>query len=253
MDLWGSAPFPSTSDFHYYVAFSNAYSKYTWIYFIKNKSETLHAFKLFHKFTKSQFNTTIKVVQSNFGGEFRSFTEYLIELGVSHRLRCPHTYHQSGTVECKHKHIVEMGLTLLFHVSLPLHFWEHSFASSVHVISWLPIAGLAHFQSPFFALYCKYPLYDALRVFACLCFTFTCLYNKHKLDFQSHEFVHLGVSSQHKGYKYLRRLSRICISKGVIFHEDVFPYPTLFSTPTCEPSDRDYHTESIPFPSIFEF
>lgn len=38
--------------------------------------------KLFHKYVTTQFNIMIKVVQSDFGGELRSFTSYLKELGV---------------------------------------------------------------------------------------------------------------------------------------------------------------------------
>jgi histone deacetylase 1/2 len=49
----------------------------------------------------------------------------LHELGIQHRLTCPHTSHQNGTVERKHRQIVEMGLTLLSHASLPLKFWDH--------------------------------------------------------------------------------------------------------------------------------
>lgn len=34
---------PSSSNFLYYVAFVDAYIKYTWIYFLKNKSEVVYA------------------------------------------------------------------------------------------------------------------------------------------------------------------------------------------------------------------
>lgn len=60
MNLWGLAPFSSTSGFIYYVAFINVYSKYILIYFLKHKFEIFHAFKLFHKFFQTQFNTAVK-------------------------------------------------------------------------------------------------------------------------------------------------------------------------------------------------
>jgi hypothetical protein len=34
-------------------------------------------------------------------------------VGIHHRLICPHTHEQNGTVERRHRHIVETGLTLL--------------------------------------------------------------------------------------------------------------------------------------------
>lgn len=40
-----------------------------------------------------------------------------------HRLTSRRNPHQNGTIE--RKHIVKMGLTLLYHASLPLTFWDH--------------------------------------------------------------------------------------------------------------------------------
>lgn len=36
-DLWGPASNPSSSSFIYYMPFIDAYTKYTWIYFLKQK------------------------------------------------------------------------------------------------------------------------------------------------------------------------------------------------------------------------
>jgi hypothetical protein len=41
-------------------------------------------------------------------------------VGISHLVSCPHTHQQNGVVECKHYHIVEMSLSLLAIVSMPL-------------------------------------------------------------------------------------------------------------------------------------
>ena len=57
--------------------------------------------------------STIKAVQSDWGREFRPFTKFLTQNGIQHRLICPHTHHQNGVVERKHRNIVELGLTLL--------------------------------------------------------------------------------------------------------------------------------------------
>lgn len=56
------------------------------------------------------------------GGEYKPFTTFLSNHGITHRLICPHTHHQNGVVERKHRHIVELGLTLLHHPFLPLAF-----------------------------------------------------------------------------------------------------------------------------------
>ena len=51
---------------------------------------------------------------------------------------CPHTHHQNGVVERKHRYVVELGLTLLSQAELPLHYWDHAFVSSVYLINRLP-------------------------------------------------------------------------------------------------------------------
>lgn len=107
-DLWGPAPSPSHGGYFYYVAFVDACTKYTWIYFLKNKFDAISAFKQFHSLVQTRFSKEIKDVQSDWGGEFRTFTRFLTDLGIQYRLTCPHTSHQNGTVERKHRKIVEI-------------------------------------------------------------------------------------------------------------------------------------------------
>jgi histone deacetylase 1/2 len=158
-DLWGSAHTPSHCGYSYYIAFVDACTKYTWLYFLKRKSDALSAFTQFHTLVKTQFQTQIKSVQSDWGGEFRSISSLLSSLGINHIITCPHTSHQNGTVERRHRSIVETGLTLLSHAQMPLHFWDHSFTTIVYLLNRLPTASLTKFSSPFHALYQKLPDY----------------------------------------------------------------------------------------------
>jgi histone deacetylase 1/2 len=138
-DLWGPAPFSSYYGYNYYITFVDTYTKYTWIYFLKNKSDALKAFTQFLTFIQNQFHTSIKALQSDWGGEFRPFTALLNTLGIQHRLTCPHTSHQNGIVERKHRQLVEMGLTLLSKASLPLKFWDHALLTAVYLINRLTL------------------------------------------------------------------------------------------------------------------
>jgi histone deacetylase 1/2 len=229
-DLWGRAPFVSYYGYNYYITFVDTYTKYTWIYFLKAKSDALQAFTQFLALINTQFKTTIKALHSDWGGEFRPFTELLNKLGIQHRLTCPHTSHQNGTVERKHRQIVEMGLTLLSHASMLLKYWDHSFTQAVYLINRLPSNALPKFNSPHHALFQSQPDYSQIKVFGCLCFPHLRTYNRHKLQFRSSPCVYLGVSPQHKGHKCLDSQGRVYISKDVIFHELKFPYMSLFGT-----------------------
>ena len=59
-DLWGPSPTPSRDDYNYYINLLDDFSRYTWIYPLKLKSEALDVFKLFKLQVENQFNTTIK-------------------------------------------------------------------------------------------------------------------------------------------------------------------------------------------------
>ncbi|MCH92265.1 retrovirus-related Pol polyprotein from transposon TNT 1-94, partial [Trifolium medium] len=83
-DLWGPSPSPSKLGYNYYISFVDAYSKYTWIYLLKSKSDALLIFKQFKTMVELQFGHPLKSLQTDWGGEFRPFTKFLTELGVTH-------------------------------------------------------------------------------------------------------------------------------------------------------------------------
>ena len=79
-------------------------------------------FKQFKLQVENQFDDTIKYAQFDNGGEFKSFITFLQQAGTEHRFSCPYNSAQNGRFERKHKHIVEIGLALLAHDSLPMKF-----------------------------------------------------------------------------------------------------------------------------------
>ncbi|KAG8483232.1 hypothetical protein CXB51_022211 [Gossypium anomalum] len=217
-DLWGPASVACEGHL-YYVSFVDMYSRFTWVYLVKRKSQALECFSQFQKMIATQFGKTIKKFQSDWGGEFRAFASILADQGILHRVSCPHTSEQNGVVEHKHRHIVETGLTLLAQANLPMQYWGYAFRSAVHLINWLPTPVL-HGQSP-------YQKYDHLRVFGCCCFPYLRPFQRHKLDFRSQPCTFLGYSSQHKGYYCLTPDGSVIISRHVVFDEHRY----LFSLP----------------------
>ena len=69
-DLWGPSHSTSYSSFKYYLSFIDAFSRYTWIFPIKTKAETMSVFQIFKLSVELQLNTKIKSVQSDWGGEY---------------------------------------------------------------------------------------------------------------------------------------------------------------------------------------
>ncbi|PNY18109.1 retrovirus-related Pol polyprotein from transposon TNT 1-94 [Trifolium pratense] len=85
------APFVSYNGYNYYITFVDTFTKYTWIYFLKAKSDAIKAFSQFLALVHNQFHASIKALQSDWGGEFRPFTTLLSEL-VTSQSQTPDSY-----------------------------------------------------------------------------------------------------------------------------------------------------------------
>jgi hypothetical protein len=225
-DVWGPAP-TSVGRHDFYVSFIDDYSKYTWIYLLRRKSEVFSCFKEFRTMVERQFNTKILAVQSDWGGEYQSLNTFFKHLGIAHHVSCPHAHQQNGSAERKHRHIVEVGLSLLAHAQMPLKFWDEAFLTAVFLINRLPTRVLDN-DTPFDRLYKKSPDYSFLRTFGCAVWPNLRPYNSRKLEFRSNRCVFLGYSNLHKGFKCLDPSSgRVYISRDVVFDETVFPFSVL--------------------------
>jgi len=112
-DVWGPALILSPSNFKYYVLFIDDYIRFTWIFSLKQKSETIHAFIQFKSLVENQFNKKIKALQCDGGCEFKPVQKIAIESKIQFRMSCPYTSQQNGRAERKYKHVTELGLTLL--------------------------------------------------------------------------------------------------------------------------------------------
>lgn len=180
--MWGPAPCTYSCNYFYYVTFVNACTRFSYICLLKSTFETLSKFKEFHTMIWTQFSLPIKAFQSDWGGKFRSLTHYLTGNGIQHHIICLHTRHQKRVVKRKHKHIVELGLTLMTEAQLPIKLWNHAFITSAYIINRQPIIVIDH-EVPYQKLFNKTPDYRCLPVFRCSCFPLIKPYNKHNLDF----------------------------------------------------------------------
>jgi histone deacetylase 1/2 len=180
------------------------------------------------------------------GGEYHRLNKFFTDLGISHRVSCPHTHQQNGTTERKHRHIVETGLTLLAHASALYHFWGDAFSTACFLINRLP-SRVINMETPIERLLGEMPDYTFLKVFGCAYWPHLHPYNRRKLEFHSKQCVSLGYSSIHKGYKCLHiPTNRVCISRDVVFDETVFPFAhlpqnsTIPSTVTTPPTPDQF-------------
>jgi histone deacetylase 1/2 len=140
---------------------------------------------------------------------------------------CPYVHQQNGSAEHKHRRIVEVGLSLLAHASMPLKFWDEAFSTAVFLINRLPSKVIDH-ATPHERLLHQPTDYTFLRTFGCAYWPNLRPYNDHKLAFRSKQCVFLGYSNLHKGCKCLDpSIGKVYISRDVVFDEQVFPFSHL--------------------------
>jgi hypothetical protein len=83
-DVFGHVPVPSLGKSMYYVSFIDDFSRNTWIYFLRKKSEVFDKFKEFKALVENQTENKIKVLRTDNGGEFceNEFEEYCKKCGI---------------------------------------------------------------------------------------------------------------------------------------------------------------------------
>lgn len=218
-DLWGPSPIVSYQGFRYYVVFVDEFSRFSWLYPLHNKGDFYSVFKSFKTLVENQFNAKIKEYKSDGGGEFigQNMKHYLSENGIHHRISCPYTPEQNDVAERKHRHFLELGLSMMFQGHLPLQHWVEAFSTASHIINLLPSSVLNN-KSSFEVLHKKKPDYNILRVFGSACYPCLRPVGAHKFEPKSLQCVLLGYSNQYKGYRCLYPpTGKVYISRHVVF------------------------------------
>uniref|UniRef100_A0A2N9EV01 Integrase catalytic domain-containing protein n=1 Tax=Fagus sylvatica TaxID=28930 RepID=A0A2N9EV01_FAGSY len=148
----------------FYLVLVDDFTKFTWTFFLKHKSDTFQIFTQFQAMVNTQFSLPIKVLRTDCGGEFTSnaFNQFCANKGIIHQLSCPHTPQQNGVAERKHKHLIQCALAILSESKLPMSYWSHAVSTATHLINRLPTPNLSY-NNPWEMLFQKPPDLTYLR------------------------------------------------------------------------------------------
>ena len=120
------------------------FSRATWTFLLHHKFDALHVFSLFLKMINTQFNTLVKTLRSDNGGEFISshFQSLLHSHGIINQRSYLHTQ-QNKVVECKCRHLLEIARSLMFQASLSSPFRGHAILMASSINNRLPSSFLS--------------------------------------------------------------------------------------------------------------
>ena len=107
MDLFGPIAYISIGCNKYGLIIVDDFSRFTWVFFLQNKSEAQGTVKKFIRRAQNEYDLKIKHVRSYNGSEFwnTNVEEFLDEGGIKYELSAPYTQ-QNGIVERKNKTLI---------------------------------------------------------------------------------------------------------------------------------------------------
>ncbi|MCO5608126.1 hypothetical protein L7F22_062332 [Adiantum nelumboides] len=220
-DLCGPMSTSSLSGLCYMLVLVDDFSRYTWVSFLKLKSEAFGSIRDRKAMVEKEKDLKVKSIRSDRGGEFLSenFARWCKSEGIRRQLTTPYTPSQNGVVERKNRTIMEMARAMLAHASLPRSYWAEARNTAVYIQNRSPIHALQD-MIPFQAYYGRKPTVSHFRVFGCSAFIHIPKEKRQKLDFKSRKLLFLGYSAESDAYRLYDPDTRTTtVSRDAVFDE----------------------------------
>jgi transposase InsO family protein len=93
MDLFGPVAYISIVGNKYGLVIVDDYSRFTWVFFLQDKSETQDVLKKFLRRAQNKFDAKVKKVRSDNDTKFKNtqVEDFLDEEGIKHEFSAPYT------------------------------------------------------------------------------------------------------------------------------------------------------------------
>ncbi|KAL0410575.1 UNVERIFIED_CONTAM: Retrovirus-related Pol polyprotein from transposon TNT 1-94 [Sesamum latifolium] len=208
----------------YFLLFIDDYSRKTWVYFLKEKSEVFGTFKKFKAMVENQSGFRIKALRSDRGGEFTSneFKVFYEQNGIHRPMTTPYSPQQNGVAERKNRTILNMARSMLKCKNMPKEYWAEAISCVVYLMN-RSYTKSVHKKTPQEAWSGYKPVVTHLRVFGSIAYTHIPHQKRTKLDDKSARYVFIGYDQNSKGYKlYNPSNGKIEISRDVDLMKKVF-------------------------------
>jgi transposase InsO family protein len=137
MDLFGPIAYISIGGSKYCLVIVDDYSRFTWVFFLREKYQTQETLKRFLRRAQNEFKLRIKKIRSDNGTKFKNsqIKGFLEEEGIKHEFSSPYTPQQNGVLERKNRTLLDMARTMLDEYKTPDWFWVEAINTACYSIN----------------------------------------------------------------------------------------------------------------------
>jgi transposase InsO family protein len=206
MDLFGPTSFMSIDGNSYCLMIVDDYSRFTWVYFLQDKSNVFETFKSFSILAQNQFDFDIKKVRSDNGSELKNarIDKYCDDKGIKHEFSSKYTLEQNGIVERKNMTLIDMARSMLAEYNVSDSYWAEAINTACHSSNRLYCHKLSK-KTPYELLIGRKPNILYFRVFGCKCYILRKGSRLSKFEKKCDEGFLLGYSSNSKAYRVFNK------------------------------------------------
>jgi transposase InsO family protein len=240
-DLCGPLSSPSFSGCKYFLTFIDDFSRRTWVYFLKLKSEVFDKFLAYKALVEKKSGHQIQRLRTDNGGEYvnNNFTNYCTTQGIQMQHIVPYTPQQNGVAERKNRTLKEMANCMIQSKGLSLKYWAEAINCENYIVNRTPTKALKNI-TPEEAWTKIKPDVSHFRVFGSIAWAHIPDEKRKALQPKSEKCIFVGYSEDVKGYRLLQsHCNEIIIRRDVKFDENLLacePNSTFVPSLACEPN-----------------
>ncbi|KAJ9544936.1 hypothetical protein OSB04_024643 [Centaurea solstitialis] len=229
VDLFGPVNVQSIAGKKYTLVIVDEYSRYTWVFFLRAKSDAPEEIILFVRKMEKLNNLIVRSIRSDHGTEFKNSTleTFFEQKGISQNFSSVRTPLQNGVAERRNRTLIEAARSMLSEANLATQFWAEAVNSACYTQNRSLIVKCFR-RTPYELFRNRKPSIEHLHIFGCVCYILNNKDNLGKFDSKSDDGIFLGYSSISKTYRvFNKRRQAIEETIHVKFDESgpTFPHP----------------------------
>lgn len=223
-DVMGPIRVSTFSGGRFILCFIDDFSRMTFTYILKEKSEVFKKFVDFKTLVENQVEKKIKILRSDNGTEYfnHNFLQFCSQSGIIQQSSNRYTPQQNGVAERNNRTIMDRVRAMLIDSKLDARYWGEAVLCSTYLKNISPTSAIAA-STPYEIWFKRKPNLSHLRIFGSVGYVRTPNQLLSKLDPRSKPYIFVGYSDRQKGYRMADAGSpgKLVISKDVTFIEGV--------------------------------